>query len=311
MLATSGILVASLLLLILREPLLLAHSPEEFGLDLLAPFVYGAHWRFASLTRGYWTVLLGNPNETSVYLGLSVIGLLIYVWCRRKLFGDPRIELMFFVLLLFLVLALGPSLHVWGMRVPHLILPYQWFEWVFPPLKSSGMPVRMMVMVSLTAAVISAYGYNLLSQISRRGRIFAGILFAMLVVEYLPAPIPTTKPVIPQYVTILQALPGRDAVLDMVSPNEVQSMLYQTYHGKPIAFGYVSRVPKTVDVKDDELRSLIVQKSFHRLWQEYHFRYLVSKDLFVNKLFEGVETSGKRVLIWTDGQSSLFDMSML
>ncbi len=87
-LCTSGLLAAALLIPSLRDPLTGAHPPDEYSLDLLAPFIYGGHWRFASLTSGYWSQLRGNIHESSVHLGLSVVILIIYAWFNRKTIND-------------------------------------------------------------------------------------------------------------------------------------------------------------------------------------------------------------------------------
>src|SRR5687767_13466053 len=110
-------------------------------MDALAPFIPGSHWRFADLTKFYWSKLPGDANENSVYLGLSVIFVLLYVWLKRRTLPFPTIHLWFLIFLFFGILALGPSLHLWGKEVPYIRLPYGLLESVFPPLQISGMPV--------------------------------------------------------------------------------------------------------------------------------------------------------------------------
>ena len=61
-----------------------AHPPKEFSLDLLAPVIPGGHWRFADLTQPFWSRLPGNIHESSVHVGVSVIGLAGYTWIRRR-----------------------------------------------------------------------------------------------------------------------------------------------------------------------------------------------------------------------------------
>jgi hypothetical protein len=278
----------------------------------LSPFIYGGHWRFGSLTQGYWATILGNINESSVYLGFSVIILLIFTWRKRNLIGKNEINMFYLILFIFFVLALGPSLHIWGQRIPFpLPLPYDWFVRAFPALKISGMPVRMMVMVVFCAAMLSAYGFKQLCRESRGGRIFAALLFALLLVEDLPTALPMTEPTVPPYVTVLRNLSGQDGVLDMTSrgPSDSMILLYQTIHEKPIAFGYVSRIPRSVAIKDDELKSVIAQGDLPRLWQEYHFKYLVSRDLNITTFAESFNASGKNSIIWRDDQTSVIDLS--
>jgi len=165
-LITSGILVASLLQLNRQDPLLGSHNPSAFSLDLLAPFIPGGHWRFASLTQFYWSRLPGNINESSVYIGLSVIFLIGYVWFNRKKchLQVPSLPLWYVILFFFGIMALGPALHIVGKCIYAGIMPYDILQILFPPLRLSGCPVRMMVMVMLSASVISAIGLCMLFQ---------------------------------------------------------------------------------------------------------------------------------------------------
>ena len=53
------------------------------------------------------------------------------------------------------------------------------------------MPIRMMVMVSLSAAVLAAYGIRLLLQAQGKAKFIAlPLLGALAMVEYLPSPVP-------------------------------------------------------------------------------------------------------------------------
>ena len=74
---TSGQLIVRLLALNAADPLLGAHEADMFSTDLLAAFVPGGHWRFADLTASFWEALPGNIHETSVDVGLAVVGTLI------------------------------------------------------------------------------------------------------------------------------------------------------------------------------------------------------------------------------------------
>lgn len=83
-LLTTGPLVVLPLLSNMQDPFVGAHATNEFSLDLLAPFIPGGHWRFASLTQFYWSALPGNAQESDVHLGLPVVGILAYVWIKRR-----------------------------------------------------------------------------------------------------------------------------------------------------------------------------------------------------------------------------------
>ena len=163
-LATSGVLLASLLRLNAADPLGGEHQAIAFSLDALALFIPGGHWRFATLTKSYFDRLPGNIHESSVHLGLAAVLLSIYVWAQRARLRPrhPSLYLWFGLMLFFAVMALGPVLHVGGPAIYDGPMPYSALEAVFPSLRLSGVPVRMVVMVTLAASVIVAIGVQAL-----------------------------------------------------------------------------------------------------------------------------------------------------
>jgi hypothetical protein len=115
------------------------------------------------------------------------------------------------------------------------------------------------------------------------GTSIAALVIFALVVEYLPKPRVTSALRVPEFVSILKAQPGNGAVLDTVS-EPFQTMYYQTVHEKPVALGYsvLSRTPRSVAMKGEELKRLIDNGDYNRLRNEYQIRYLVTdaaKDL--------------------------------
>ena len=54
-------------------------------------------------------------------------------------------------------------------------------------------------------------------------------------------------------------------------------MYYQTIHEKPMAFGYVSRVPASTDAKDQTLSALVDAGQYKDLCRRYGIRYLLAK----------------------------------
>ena len=279
-LATSGPLVISLLLLNSADPIT-GHNPLNNSMDALAPFIPGSHWRFANLTRFYWGRLPGDANENSVYLGWAVIFLLLYVWRRRP--AVPSLGLWFFIVFCFGVLALGPVLHVWGAAYSVVKLPYAILEKAFPPIQASGVPVRMMIISTLAASVLCAVALAEASRGSLREQLFAALVIVILVVEYLPKPRISSALPVPKFVSILKTKPGNGAVLDTVS-DPFQIMYHQTVHEKPMALAYsvLSRTPHSVAMKGEELKRLIENGDYIKLRNEYKIEYLVTdaaKDL--------------------------------
>jgi hypothetical protein len=275
-LALTGPWVWSLLRLNATDPLVGGHPAADLSLDLLALFIPGGHWRFASLTQGYWSRLPGSVHESSVYIGLSVTCVLIYTIARRRALDRSILLMWWSVLLFFAILALGPVLHIWGREVTRVAMPYAWLERLIPALDISGVPVRMTVMVVLSAAVISAMGFKLLLQGSRGTRLLAALLLVALGVEYLPQPIPTSQVTIPPYVLALAHLPGKDGVLDTVTEGSLM-LYYQTVHQKPLALGYLARLPKSVADRDNGIYVYKDNKDYAKLVSDYNIRYLVTK----------------------------------
>lgn len=301
LLATSGPLVLALSVFSRRNPLLGAHHPKVFSLDLLAPFIPGGHWRFESLTRFYWTKITGNFHESSVHLGLAVIFILIFVWVKRKKIREPSLNLWFFIFLFFLILSLGPVLHIWGKEISWFKLPYILLEALFPPLKLGGMPIRMMVMASLCAGILFAFGFKLLWKDSTKRKIFMGMLLVVLCFEYLPSPMPETRVDVPEYVLALKGFAGSGGVLDTVSLPTF-ALYYQTVHKKPMSEGYIARVPVSVSEKNDRIKQLLLSRQFELLYRSYHFRYLVTESEYTTSTKVPIQ------IVYNDGKVRIYDL---
>jgi hypothetical protein len=274
---TSGVIVGSLLWLNIKDPLIGAHNPLEFSLDLLAPFIPGGHWRFATLTKFYWSKLPGNINESSVYIGLSVALLLCYAWYKRKelQLQYPSFFLWYGLLVFFGIMALGPVLQLAGKTVFTGPMPYAFLQLLFPPLKLSGCPVRMMVMVMLSAAVISAIALSSLLKTKGIGKIFiiASFIFLMSF-DFMPKPLPSSKLDIPAYVEILKGLPKEGGMIDTV--NQIPTALYyQTIHEIPMADGYISRSSISVCRELERKKSAIENKNYFSLLNDFNTHYIL------------------------------------
>jgi hypothetical protein len=273
----TGPVIFPLMYLMRTDPLLDAHNPESFALDLFALFVPGETWHFSQLTEGYWSNLPLALSEASVYLGYGVIILVGYLWIKRRR-TRSTVGLWFFLAGIFFLLALGPVLQVNGKIIYEGVMPYTLLEKILPFLKLSGVPARMAVMVTLSAAVMSAMAVTLLQK-SPRGKVFALLLAVLLVVEYLPASLPATSTDVPEYVTALAELPDAGGVLDEATPTKYLQLYYQTVHGKPMAFGYVARTPSSVAEKGQGLNRAINRGEYATLWDTYRIRYIATRDV--------------------------------
>jgi hypothetical protein len=213
---------------------------------------------------------------------------------------------------------------VHGVRFPRIPLPYALLEAVFPPMKVSGMPVRMMVMVTLSAAVLCAAGVKLLLQNPRRNGAVVALFFATLVVEsWHQPPFATPIPPPPEFVGVLKGLPGEGGILVMdevfanTDPNYNQPLhgrpgalgyplYFQTQHERPIAFGYVTRIQESIALKDQELMATLESAGFAKLWSAYSIRYLVAPAAQPGPL--PFPLVGR---IWGDETCSIYDLAEL
>jgi len=270
-LVTSGLLVISLLLLLVRDPPSGAHDPSDFSLDLLGLFIPGRQWRFPEFTSFYWAGL-NDAVEKSVHLGFAVFVVLIYVWIKRKKLHEA-VGLWFLVFIVFALLALGPSLHIAGHEIRFPLMPYTVVVKLIPGMSLGGMPIRMISMAILAASVLAAIGFAALLKRERRSAVFVAILLLVLVFEYLPGPIPARENPLPDFVRELKKLPD-GAIYDARS-SKFHALYYQTVHQRPMAYGYIARVSKSVDDKSSELRRAFEMGDYEKLYREYGFRYLV------------------------------------
>lgn len=247
------------------------HPSIIYSADLLSPFIPGGHWRFAHLTQAFWSRWSGNPHETSVYLGWSVVLLLLFLGFKRQ----RRIEWMPWLMLMgiFFIFALGPYLHINGRVFHGCPLPYALLERAIPLLRISGCPVRMMSMVILGAAILSAAAFD---RLWKGGRALSLLWVVLLVLEYWPRPLPVTRLTVPPYVKALGSLPAGAGVIDTVS-SPTWMLYYQTVHQKPLGLGYISRVPQSVRAQDEEVLSLYRHGHLEALCERYKLCYLVAE----------------------------------
>ncbi|MCL4531664.1 MAG: hypothetical protein M1582_00475, partial [Actinobacteria bacterium] len=143
----------------------------------------------------------------------------------------------------------------------------------------SGVPLRMMVMVTLAASVLVALGFKLLLSGSGARRIVPVLLVALMVVEFIPKPLPASALTVPPYVRVLAGLKDDKGVLDTVA-NKTMVLYYQTVHQKPIALGYVSRLPKSVADIDYQLTTVFEQRDYAKLRNVFGIRYVVTQPDF-------------------------------
>ncbi len=99
----------------------------------------------------------------------------------------------------------------------------------------------------------------------------------LLFFDFLPKPIPASKMVVPEYINVLRALPETGGVLDTISPAGV-ALYYQTIYDKPMAGGYVSRIPTSVFIEQNRKVQAIQQRKYLELLEGYGIRYILTSS---------------------------------
>lgn len=277
----TGPIIFPLMYLLRTDPFMDAHNPLRFGLDLLSLFIPGETWRFSRMTEAFWSKLSIGISEASVHLGYSVIILLVLVWIQRRRMDTVnrrQVNLWFFLVGFFFLMALGPVLQIGGKVVYDGLMPYTLMEITLPFLKLSGVPIRMVVMVILSASVLSAVAVKALIKNFPRQIFFTFTVIILLFVESLPGSLPFTSTDTPEYVTALAELPNDGGVIDLAAPTKHLQLYYQTKYRKPLVFGYVARTPSSIVEKDRGLIRAINRGEYVRLWNEYRVRYIVTES---------------------------------
>jgi hypothetical protein len=266
-LVTSGLLIAQVLVAYARDRFT-THDPTAFSLDLLALFVPGAHWRFATLTRSYWEALPSGTVEGCVYLGWTTMAAATCGW-RAK---GHVLRFWGWLIVTFGILALGPELQVAGLRtgVP---LPYALLEAAFPPMRLSGPPVRMASMVLFGTALLASHGFPVLIGARRRKWLMGLAFVSLFLLETWPSPVPLTHLSPPDDVRALQRLPmGAVHVVNM----EDTWLYYQTLFEKPLSWGYISRLPESLSTRQQELDALAAAGRHREIIDHWGIRYVVA-----------------------------------
>lgn len=129
-----------------------------------------------------------------------------------------------------------------------LTMPFLWLRQWFPPVRPIRSPARFIVVTLLCVAVLAAHGLRLARQAAQkrweRGGEIAVVAFAFGVAffEYLPVPYPTMSTRVSRFYYELAREPKCVVVDVPVEDGRIYNYC-QTVHGKPLFFGFHSRVP--------------------------------------------------------------------
>lgn len=178
----------------------------------------------------------GPLSERTVFLGYTSLVLALVAWKKKA----KSVSLWLIAGFFFMIMALGPYLHILGKIVP-LPLPYGFLREV-PFIAMARTVSRFYLMATLSLGVLAALGAKAL------GRRLSPTLAFLILLEYWPAPYPFTPPDIPDFYRKLAQEPGEFAIINLpMNWDRSSYLLYQTVHRKWLVSGYTSREdPRTL-----------------------------------------------------------------
>lgn len=306
--ALVGPLVYALVHLSKTDQLMGVHDPVTFGLDPLSLIIPGGAWHWSNLTSWYW-LRIPYLAETSMFFGyglLAVVAVAAFksVFKRRQFKAPSWLNFWWIIMIGFGVIALGPRLNVFGHTLHSVPLPYTLLETLLPTLKISGMPVRWILIALIAAIVIATYMLSKMDLRKTPSRILLGLFLVVTAIDLYPVNLPLTKIPTPHYVEVLKSLPY-GAVLDDAAPSEPQQLRNQTIHEKPMPFGYVTRLPQSVNQKDFPIFASIVQGKYNVVCSQYHIRYITEPAK------RAVPALPDSAIIYRDGAAKIYDLRHL
>lgn len=194
--------------------------------------------RFASIRERF----TGNPAGHSAYIGLTVTALIVVLVVLRK-----KGEYWFWLVagFAFYLLSLGPFLHIAGVIEPRIPLPFLAIHQSLPFFDNIRAVNRFVIIAVLALAVAAAFGFSTLVKRFRLGRamtVLAGaVASALIVVEYLSTPWPTTAVTPPAFYKQLISDPTPYSILEIPSSTSYQYatrvVYYQSLHHKKVIGG--------------------------------------------------------------------------
>jgi hypothetical protein len=238
-----------------RDPFDGAHDAVVFSADAFSAWIPGGANMLGRFTKSYWSRLTGDLPDQCVYVGISVLTMAVYGAIKNRARHVP-VACWSTLALCAYVLSLGPVLHIHGIAETGSVLPYAWLTDFVPPLKLSGCPARMTVMLALALSMLLSLGVSSIWQ--RRNRsawIIPSLFAAAMAIDLSPIRLPNTPAFYPAWTAVLRNLPLKGAVISQVDDRCLE-LYYQTLYDRPMAFGYISRVPASVLRRDRRIALL-------------------------------------------------------
>jgi len=267
-------------------------------MDFLVP--NRLHTWFRPESFGWIGNQIAPASERTISLGyVPLLLATIALWTNRR-----RSIFWLSVMLFFIVLALGPRIHLGNIGWPEIPAdadaalvqsktPFTLLNQFIPLMRISRSVSRYALMAQLALAVLAGLGFAaILSYMTRnrfinseyKNRVFSGklgfsaVIFLLILAEYWVAPYPLSPPDTPGFYKQLSLSPSSLSTLHHPLPTILNLpmnydrpgyLLYQTVHQRPLAVAYISR---------DDPRTLT-----ERVPILQHFRHLGPDIIPVNR----------------------------
>jgi hypothetical protein len=201
----------------------------------------------------------GHFEENVASIPWTAIAVILIAW---RLGARARSRFWLAVTLLFAAMALGPFIRVAGLDT-YIPTPWTFLRYV-PLIAEARMPARMAVIVVMGIAVLFAGALATITARApdRRRWILVGV-GAALVFELMPAPRRLHAATVPSIYEVVARDPAPTMVLELpfgvrdglssFGDYTARSQFHQTFHGKPLVGGSMSRVSDR-------------KKAFYRSW---------------------------------------------
>jgi hypothetical protein len=196
-----------------------------------------------------------------IFLGYVLVFFTVYTWIRRP---PRKARFWFFSSVGFLLLSFGQVLLVYTYWFHFKWLPYGILRECIPIFQVGRTPRRFSIMVVLCLILFSSYGLAFLLRQSGTKRVnlsdvrnfFRGflrrkgmpiVIVGLICLDFIVFPTMLIKVDIPEYYHRIRNTGGDFAILELPPTCQGSSlmcnvrMLYQTYHGKRVVNGYLSR----------------------------------------------------------------------
>jgi hypothetical protein len=220
------------------------------GVDLLAFFVPNPVGTFLGGAASGWLArmpdgLVENVAAIPWTVLVTIAIAVVYAGVRLPVYWSVFTALA-------ALLALGPFVHVAGVNT-YIPTPWALLRYL-PVIGAARMPTRLTILVMLGVAVLLACALKGLRARSGRPWVPTLLVGALMLVELFPAP-RTLHPVrVPGFYSTLAADPrsvhvmhlpiGLRDGLSSTGDFSAHAQFLQTFHGKPLVGGYLSRLPR-------------------------------------------------------------------